>query len=218
MLYSISVTLSWNYETFQITQVLSCDSVLSGAFSSVLASTFIAINSVPPNKSIYLSICGQDTHSQCPWNWNLVTYIFFQSLFVPSTLQNACRRNGCSCYYANPYSNFLSRHICSTCNFVYWLRSFTAYLLFKSPFREQHHDDSTPLWGIRSLSIWSYDPFNESKKPFKVLILMKTFSISSECLFHLIRTDESKCSQSFDPELECKVLVNLLFRSQVNVA
>jgi len=65
---------------------------------------------------------------------------------------------------------------------------------------------------------WSYNPFNVSKEPFKELILMKTLSTSLEGLFHLIRTDESKCSQFFDPELDCKVLVNLLFGSMVNVA
>jgi len=86
------------------------------------------------------------------------------------------------------------------------------------PFREQHYDDSTPQWGIRSLSTWSYNPFNESKEPFKALILMKTLAKSSEGLFDFIRMDENKCSQSFEPELECKVLVKLLFGSKVNVA
>jgi len=117
--------------------------------------------------------------------WNLISYIFYQSLLVPSVLQNACRRNGCSCRYANPQNNFFSRHICSTCNFVIWLRSFTACLWFKSPFREQRYDDSTSQRGIRSLSTWPYNP------------LMKTLTKSSEGLFHFIRTDESKCSRFF---------------------
>jgi len=149
--------------------------------------------------------------------WDLISYIFFQNLLVASILHDACRQNGYSCCYANPHSNFFSPHICSTCNFVYWLRSFTACLLFISPFREQSYDDSTAQRGRRSLSTCFYNPFNVSKEPFIALVSIKTSVKSIEGLFHFIWTDESQCSQSFDPGLDCKVLVNLSFGSMVKI-
>jgi len=46
---------------------------------------------------------------------------------------------------------------------------------------------------------------------------MKILVKSIEGLFHFIWTDESQCSQSFDPGLDCKVLVNLSFGSMAKI-